>query len=93
MLYNYFEALQLDYSNLSASIGFILAAFLAGPTPKIIPVPNEKRTAIMMAFRFNRAGIPSCCNIRIIHQLITTPIIHPIVPRTMDSLRNWIRMS
>jgi len=80
------------YSNLSASIGFIFAAFLAGHTPNTIPVPSEKSTAIIIAFKFNNAGTPNFCKAKMIHRLITTPIIHPMSPKTKDSLKNWIRI-
>lgn len=79
---------RFSYSNLNASIGFIFAAFLAGHTPKMMPVPDENATATATALRFNTAGMPNCCNAKMIHRLITTPMTHPISERTTDSLRN-----
>lgn len=38
-----------NYSNLSASMGFIFAARLAGDEPKIIPIKTEHITEIIIA--------------------------------------------
>jgi hypothetical protein len=81
------------YSNLNASIGFIFAAFLAGHTPKIIPVPKENHTATKMDLRFNNAGISNCCKRKIKSQLIKIPMIQPMRPSTIDSLKNWSKIS
>jgi hypothetical protein len=52
--------LNFPYSNLKASIGFIFAAFLAGQTQNITPVPPAKTTAIKIVFKFNKAGTLAC---------------------------------
>ena len=49
-----------NYSNLKASIGFSLAAFLAGIIPKISPIEIEESTAISTDFTVITACSVSC---------------------------------
>ena len=53
-----FSAKRRAYSNLSASIGSVAAAFVAGYHPKKIPIAAEKLNAISDTLKEVRVGQP-----------------------------------
>lgn len=78
------------YSNLKASIGLSLAAFLAGMIPKISQMEIEEITAISTDFSEMTAWMVSCTlfTIRTTKILKRIPIIPPITVINTDSARN-----
>ena len=83
------------YSNLKASIGLSLAAFLAGMIPKISQMEIEEITAISTDFSEMTAWMVSCTlfTIRTTKILNRIPIIPPIIVMSTDSAKNWLTIS
>ena len=84
-----------NYSNLKASIGFSLAAFLAGMIPKSNQIEIEEITAINTDLAVITAWIESCTwlTIRTTKILKSIQIIPPITVMSTDSAKNWLTIS
>ena len=81
------------YSLRSASIGFRLAAFTDGRSPKIRPISMENTTEPIMAGMLMAVGAPDTCATTFDRMIpSTTPMIPPILVSTEASVRNCPRI-
>ena len=85
---------SLYYSLRRASIGFKLAAFTDGRSPKIRPISMENTTEPIIAGILIAVGAPDTWATTFDSIIpITTPLIHPILVSTEASVKNCPRMT
>ena len=89
----FFNFYLISYSYRNASIGFMLAAFTDGISPKITPISVENRTATTIAVPLIATGTAETPEIIYASAIPTaTPMIPPSRVSTAASVRNWNRI-